>query len=367
MLRLVAIGALGNMLSPAARHLAKNNNIACFVRIYDRKRPGKDRQERRQNWLDHGAVIVGSYKELIGSDDIDGVVICAGKNGDDLPMIATLIKEIRQNYAAENRPFILHLSTVSVDFVENAYAACQDHHITYANYPLTGGVKGANEATMLILASGEEPLYDRLEPLLLLLGKPKYFDAQIATAAKVKLIGHLMVYNGLLGMASAITMQNKAINLSASKQTEFFDFLNQGSGGTRQWDVTFKQAIAHDAWHSGFLLPHAVIDAIYTANLLINNKLPAPSIMSILNVACTFSFILANEGADRLATQAILEVFIRNPNELDLYIEGRQDFNAQKYLDNIIHSLSEKLQKKVRLDVSKDEFEHDYTFLISAL
>lgn len=356
MLRLVGIGALGNMLSPAAKHLSNNNPHGTFIRIYDHNPMNEHKQDRRKSWIEHGAKLVHTIEETIGQGDIDGVVICAGKNGDDVEIISKVVSVIKTNYSNSARPFILHLSTVSADFVESAQQVCNEVKIPYVNYPLTGGAKGALDATMLILCSGDPKLYDQVKPLLSVLGKPKFYNQDPTTAAKVKLIGHLMVFNGLLGMSSAITLQNKAINLDEQQQTDFFDFLNQGAGGSRQWDVALKPAVAQQQWQVGFLLPHAVIDALYAADLLIKSSMPQISIYPILFVAAAFSFLLQKESNKMLATQTILKA-LQSSTELDDFIEKNRNFDAKKFLNNILSTLPENLRSKAKLEISKDDFQ----------
>ncbi len=355
MLRLVGIGAFGNMLSPSAIHLSKDNSPATFIRLYDRKRVSDDRQERRLQWIAHGASLVDNYEELIASDDFDGLVICAGKNGDDLQIFGQIMPLICQHFKGVEKPFILHHSTVSVDFVKTAYAACCCFNIPYANYPLTGGSKGAKAGTMLILASGEKLLYERVKPFLNAIGQPKYFDEEITTGAKVKLIGHLMVFNGLLGIASAVALQQNTIDLALGKQIEFFDFLNQGAGGTRQWDVTLRHALADNDWQSGFLLYHAIIDAIYTAQLAIESKIPSFAIYPILQLAAAFSYLLKNVHND-LATQSILNLLVKPSREYEEFIVGIQNTYAKTFLENIIDTLPMRLSNKVRLNLSMEDF-----------
>jgi 3-hydroxyisobutyrate dehydrogenase-like beta-hydroxyacid dehydrogenase len=352
MLKLVGIGALGTMLSPSAMHLAKSE-LARFARVLDRNPTDSRRQATREHWLAHGAKLVSSYEELI-QNDTDGVVICAGKNGDDLPILTKLLSLITDKFPPDKIPFILHLSTVSVEFVLAAENACKKVGILYANYPLTGGAKGAQAATMLILASGNKKLFNRLEPILSALGKPIFFDEEITTAAKIKFISHVMVFYGLLGISSAVALQNQATELTIS-QSDLFDFLNQGAGGNRQWDVAIKQAIIDHDWHSGFLLQHAVIDAIYTADLLLKFNLSAITILPILQIACAFSYLLSHSTSS-LATQSLLKLLQEKPAELENFMNKYQDFDPKKFLRNSLRALPNELKDRVKLDVSISEF-----------
>ena len=204
-IKLIGIGGMGLMLSPSAQHL-EQDGPARFIRVHDRGTRDTRRDDCRNAWQKHGAQIVNDFESLVGEGDYDGVVICAGKNGDDCEIFKALVP-LMQN-STNNRPFILHLSTVSAGFAQQAAVFSQKNGIDYANYPLTGGPLGAETANMLILASGNESLYDRLEPTLQVIGNPKYFGNSITAGAEVKLIGQLMVFNGLMEISSAAALKS---------------------------------------------------------------------------------------------------------------------------------------------------------------
>ena len=266
-IKLVGIGGLGLMLSPSAKHL-KEGGPARFIRIHDRGTKDDRRDACRKVWQDHGAQLVHGFEALVGNGDYDGVVICAGKNGDDRSILRSLVP-LMQQHKNKNQPFILHLSTVSAGFTQAAYDYLGTQGIEYLNYPLTGGPLGAENANMLILASGSDSAYAELEPTLHTIGNPRYFGRSVTAGAEVKLIGQLMVFNGLMGISSAAALKSECFHegLSGSTQAEFFDFLNGGAGGTRQWDVAIGKGIRDDIWDQGFMIHHAVVDAIYAANL----------------------------------------------------------------------------------------------------
>jgi 3-hydroxyisobutyrate dehydrogenase len=94
----------------------------------------------------------------------------------------------------------MHMSTVSAGFTVAAHAFCTQLGIGYVNYPLTGGPLGAqlgggHPNGMLILASGDQGLYERLEPTLKVLGRPKYFGPSVSAGAETKLIGQHLVFD----------------------------------------------------------------------------------------------------------------------------------------------------------------------------
>lgn len=356
-LKLVAIGGLGKMLSPAALHL-QNSCIAKFLRVHDRGKQSQAHDRARQQWRQHGAQLVSDISSLVADGDIDGVVICAGKNGDDILIIRELVQLLSLQCKRDDY-FILHLSTVSTRFVHASQQFCQQQQIIYVNYPLTGGPLGAESAKMLILASGDKTLYHRLLPMLQQLGKIKYFGEQISIAAAIKLMGHIMVFNGLLGISSANVLDLNLRNHQQynAEQLELFDFLNQGAGGTRQWDVALRNGIAKNDWHSGFYIKHAVIDLIYALQLMSEQNLPKISMIPLLQIALSFTFILKNNPQQDFATHELARQIIRdNVASLDQYIEKHLNYyDMSASIMQCIAQLPVELRKSVLLDVDYNQ------------
>ena len=356
-IKLLGIGGMGLMLSPSAKHL-KPEGPARFVRVHDRGTKDDRRDSCRQAWQSHGADLVTDYESLVGDGDFDGVVICAGKNGDDCDIFRTLVPHIKQS--KNGRPFIMHLSTVSAGFAQAAYDFLGPAGIDYVNYPLTGGPLGAENANMLILASGDESIYARLEPMLKTIGNPRYFGASVTAGAEVKLIGQLMVFNGLTGICSAAALKAECFQeeLSGPTQAEFFDFLNGGAGGTRQWDVAISKGVRDNTWDQGFMIHHAVVDAIYAAKLCRERGLPAMAVVPMAATALGFAYLLNKYEGTPLATHAIVrEMLQENASGLDAFMSQNLSYSdLDASINNCIAVLPQRVKDSVMLEISKDNF-----------
>lgn len=349
-LKLIAIGGLGNMLGPSAQHLAASNT-ATYIRVLDRGAAGKQKDAFRADWKKHGAQLVSTLPDLLGDGDFDGIVICAGKNGDDHQIFRELISKLGK----QRSYFILHLSTVSSDFVCATQAYCAAHGVQYVNYPLTGGAKGALTANMLVLCSGDEKLYDKVEPMLQCIGKPKYFGERIDLAAGVKLIGHVLVFHGLLGVSLAVSLQKELFGFPTldKSQVEFFDFLNQGAGGIKQWDFAVRPGVLDDNWSQGFLIKHAVVDVIYTVQLLRQQNLPNLLTLALLEISLLFAYILQNYTQPDLTTQTVTHLLANTPKEeLDHFLKAHLSFDIDECVRNCVSALPEEIQKTLMLEVS---------------
>ncbi|WP_435684237.1 NAD(P)-binding domain-containing protein [Sedimenticola selenatireducens] len=365
MLKLAYVGGLGMMAGPAATHLTADGP-ARVLRVQDRGTQGGSRDRYRTDWQAHGAELVPTLQQLAGNGDLDGVVVCAGKNGDDVAIISELTNLLRA--VSTTRPFILHLSTVSPDFAEAATSFCASQQVDYVNYPLTGGPLGAqlggsDPKGMLILASGDAAIYQRLLPLLQRLGHPRYFGSSPAAGAITKLVGHHMVFNGLNGIATAAAIHADCFNqgrLGGDEQFDYLAFLNGGAGGTRQWELGLSKGIATDNWEQGFSIHHAVVDAIYAARLAVAAGLSRISIQAMTNTAFTFSYLLNRYPGQTLATHAVAREMIRSGSaDLDRFMTERGAFgaDADAVIAACVASLPEKIRDSALLEVTTAHFE----------
>ncbi|MBX9670017.1 MAG: hypothetical protein K2X93_20625 [Candidatus Obscuribacterales bacterium] len=357
MLKVGVVGGLGLMASPMARHW-KDSKIIQVTHVHDRGTAGARRDKCREAWKAHGAETVDTIADL-GQCVLDGVIVCCGKNADDLPIVAHLADRLSKQSGS---PFICHMSTVSTSFVDAAQKYCSTKGVSYVNYPLTGGSVGADNATMLILASGDRELFKQLEPALSKLGNPRFFGESSTAACKVKFIGQVMVFNGLIGICSAAALHTVALNdgkIGGEEQGAFFDFLNAGAGGTRQWDVILANGIKKDIWDSPFFARYGVVDSIYAAQMCIDEQVSSVAFHSVLRTALAFSF-LVNHVDRNLATHAILrEMIADRAKMLDDFIHknsGAQD-DCGTALQKCVESLPDDIRRTVELDVTPDSFE----------
>ena len=352
------------MAGPAGTHL-KADGPAQVLRVHDRGTAGEQKDAFRTSWREHGAELVSTFDAVIGDGQLDGVVVCCGKNGDDVAIIAQLASLMRERCASQ--PFILHMSTVSAGFTTAAKAYCASRGVGYVNYPLTGGPLGAqlgggHPNGMLILTSGDSGLYDRLEPTLHVLGRPKYYGDSVSAGAETKLIGQHLVFNGCTGICSGAALYAECFAngaMGGPQQADYFDFLNGGAGGTRQWDVALSKGVKDDDWGTGFSVRHAVVDAIYAAKLAQEKGLPRLSIQPMLNITLAFAFLLQKYPQHSMATHAIArELLASTSGELDtfMYDNGALAPDVNTCLATSIAALPPEVQQTVLLDVSEGDF-----------
>ena len=192
------------------------------------------------------------------------------------------------------------------------------------------------------------------------IGNPRYFSTSVTAGAEVKLIGQLMVFNGLVGICSAAALKSECFQeeLSGPEQAEFFDFLNGGAGGTRQWDVAISKGVRDNTWDQGFMIHHAVVDAIYAAKLCRERGLPALAVIPMCAIALAFTYLLDKYDCAPLATHAIVREMIKeNASGLDDFMNQHISYNnVEASIQNCIAALPEKVKASVALDINPDSF-----------
>ena len=348
-LRVGVVGGLGLMASPMAVHWRNRAEVRVCA-VHDRGGTSERAVRNRRRWHDAGVPLVETLSTVVADADglVDGVFVCVGKNGDDAPLIGELARRLESK--GPKQRFICHLSTVSNRFAEVATAYCLGKGVRYVNYPLTGGPAGAEKGTMLILGSGPRALFDELTPALGLLGKPRHFGERPDAGADVKFIGHLLVFNGLIGVSSALALESECFRggkMGGAEQADFFDFLNQGAGGTKQWEVIASNGIRHDIWDAPFFARFALVDALYVAERCQARGVSDFTVQGLFRLVRAFAELIALRGMD-IATHGLARELLARG--------GIHEGGGSYTLPEVVGALPEAIRRQVQLDVSEASF-----------
>jgi 3-hydroxyisobutyrate dehydrogenase len=136
--------------------------------------------------------------------------------------------------------------------------------------------------------------------------------------------------------------------------------LNGGAGGTRQWELALRKGIEDGAWDAGFSIPHAVVDAIYAAQLALDRGLPRFAIQSMINIAFVFSYLLELYPEQTLATHAIVREMLKSRSAgLDRFMDDNGAFvgDPDESLEACIETLPERVRESVVLEPLPEYFQ----------
>jgi 3-hydroxyisobutyrate dehydrogenase len=165
---------LGIMGSPMASSLIKKG---YDLTVYNRD------HKKSLNLQSQGAAIANDPASLISNVDI--VVI-----------MVTNDEAIKEIFEGENgllsvhtkERTIINMSTVSPEISIRMEKICNENGNFYIDAPVSGSVKQATEATLVIIAGGDKKTFENVKPVLESIGKLAIHVGEVGSGNRVKLI-----------------------------------------------------------------------------------------------------------------------------------------------------------------------------------
>jgi 3-hydroxyisobutyrate dehydrogenase len=96
---------------------------------------------------------------------VDAVVICVSADNDVLDVVRALAPALKSG------SLVIDCSTVSAETARAASQTLSEHGTDFLDCPVSGGVEGARDATLAIMAGGSQEAFERARPLLAAMGK----------------------------------------------------------------------------------------------------------------------------------------------------------------------------------------------------
>jgi 3-hydroxyisobutyrate dehydrogenase len=209
---------VGNMGNPMATNLQKAGHT---LQVYDIKR------EAAQNLLDAGATWVNSPKEAATGVDIVFL---------SLPMPSDVERVVLSDNgvltAMNSGGIIVDMSTNSPSVVRSLAEKTKAKGVTFIDAPVSGGVRGARNATLAIMAGGDKAAYDTCEPLLKAMGANVFYCGDIGTGNVVKLVNNMLAFIHMMGAAEAVVLGKKA----GVDPNILWQAVKASSGGSFVWE-----------------------------------------------------------------------------------------------------------------------------------
>ncbi|HLT78052.1 MAG TPA: 3-hydroxyisobutyrate dehydrogenase [Ferrovibrio sp.] len=203
---------VGNMGGPMARNLLKAGHQ---VKAFDLS------AELVQKVVDAGGTKAGSAQEA--ATDVDAVItmLPAGKH---VASVYTGDKGI----LATARPGTLFIdsSTIDVKTAREVIAAAEARGMLMVDAPVSGGVAGAENATLTFMVGGTEAAFAKAKPLLEAMGKKIVHAGGAGNGQVAKICNNMVLGISMIAVSEAFVMAEK-LGLSAQAM---FDIVSSSSG-----------------------------------------------------------------------------------------------------------------------------------------
>ncbi|HEY6898124.1 MAG TPA: NAD(P)-dependent oxidoreductase [Rhodocyclaceae bacterium] len=187
---------LGLMGRPMAGHLQKaGHELHLWAR----------RPESLVPFRDSGAQLHATPAELAAAVE---VVITMVADGSDVAALAFG----EQGLAAGAAPglVVVDMSTIGPSAARDIGSRLATQGIEFVDAPVSGGEKGAIEATLTIMAGGKAEVFERVLPLFNAVGKTVNRIGEIGAGQVAKACNQVLVAAGIAAVAESITLAEQS-------------------------------------------------------------------------------------------------------------------------------------------------------------
>ena len=127
---------------------------------------------------------------------------------------------------------IIDLSTNSPSMVRKLSELSAAKGVKFLDAPVSGGVRGARNATLAVMVGGDPDLYAHFKPLLDGIGTNVFHTGDIGTGNVAKLINNMLAFIGMMGMTEAMVLGAKA----GLDTNALYDIVKASSGASFVWE-----------------------------------------------------------------------------------------------------------------------------------
>ena len=200
---------LGNMGAKMTMNLLKANYEVIGYDI---------NKEFVNNLLPIGLKQATNLSDISENTDI---VITMLPNGD-------IVEEVYDNIIDKFAPGTLFVdcSTIEVNKAKQLHKKCEDKNILSLDAPVSGGVGGAEQATLTFMVGGTEKAYKMMLPLFEVMGKKSLLCGSSGSGQATKACNNMLLATTMIGVGEAFSL-GQNLGLDPEK---LFEILSTSTG-----------------------------------------------------------------------------------------------------------------------------------------
>lgn len=232
---------LGKMGLPMAKHI---KDAGYELTVYNRT-AAKEEELKQQ-----GVATARTPAALIQQADVVFIMVSDDNAVREIFMgNEGLLKEKPAN------KIIVNCSTVSPAISKEMAALCKATGSDYIDAPVSGSVKQAQEAALVIMVGGEKDVFEKVKPVLEKIGKMVLYIGKHGEGNAAKLAVNTFLAIVTMGLAEAITFANE----QGVRTEDFLTVINNGALASPYIKIK-GDAIQSDNFKAAFSLSHMAKD-----------------------------------------------------------------------------------------------------------
>jgi 3-hydroxyisobutyrate dehydrogenase len=205
----IGLGAMG-------AHMARNlHRAGLLTRVWNRTS-----DKARALAAELGCEVADTPAAL--ADGLDAIVLCVSADPDVLEVVHAIKASVRP------RAVVIDCSTVSSTTARAAADALKSTGADFLDCPVSGGVEGARDAALAIMAGGDEQAFERARPVLSAMGRTVAHMGPSGNGQATKATNQIMCAGIIQAVAEAMAFA-KAQGLPLERVVEI---LGKGAGSS---------------------------------------------------------------------------------------------------------------------------------------
>jgi len=274
------------MGSSMAGHLL---DAGYSLNVYNRTRRKSDTLTER------GAVWRDSPGEVAASSDVVISIVGYPKDVEEIYLGNGGIID-RANPGA----LLMDMTTSSPVLARRIHEAARARGLAVLDAPVTGGDRGAREATLSILVGGDELDFERALPILQVMGRNIVRFGPAGSGQTAKLANQIIIAGGMLGVCEGLAFANR----SGIDAGELLECVSKGAA--ESWSLSnYGPRILSGDFAPGFFVKHFIKD------MKLAGEAASEAGMSLEGLATALRQYekLAGDGGAENGTQGLYELY----------------------------------------------------------
>ena len=258
------------------------------VRAYNRTK------EKALPYVQEGILLCDSIAECVQEADIIFTIVGYPK---DVEEVYTSEQGIFAH--AQKEAICVDMTTSSPTLAVQLYEQGKIHGMSVLDAPVSGGDRGARNATLSIMVGGEEAIFRTIKPLLETMGSPLYMGPA-GSGQHTKACNQICVAGAVAAMSEAIHYAR----INGLDEACMLEAIAKGAAGSWQIDHTAPNVLKED-FTPGFYIKHFIKDMHIVQDMM---KKHGES-LDMLDAVCKEYEQLAAQGYENDGTQALIKYY----------------------------------------------------------
>ncbi len=194
----------------------------------------------------------------------------------------------------------IDMTTSSPELAKRLAELGRDRGVDVLDAPVSGGDRGAREATLSIMCGGDESAFERVRPILEVMGANIQLQGPPGSGQYTKMCNQIAIAAGMLGVCESMVYA-RAAGLDPS---HVLDSIETGAAGSWTLSNLIPRALAGDD-APGFKIKHFVKDLGIAVESARGMGLDLPGLEKAIELYRT----MEDAGDGELGTQALLRLY----------------------------------------------------------